>query len=180
MQWTRWAQGRIICLCLLQGSNSHWAQWEASACKLHQKLMCIKGFTEVDCSKTQCWGASMALVSKKCMFWFQSIPCWKGEKSQDFFGSYSSLRTSVSELLNFLMRIIVKVLLFSLIPPQPTAPFESEAVFFQKKRPWGEKPPTLLFKPPKGRRFSFAHERWAKQMLVYQSIAGLKHWFSFL
>lgn len=122
----------------------------------------------------------MALVSKKLLFWFQSIPCWKGEKSQDFFGSYFSRRTSVSELLNFLIRIIMKVLLFSLIPPQPTAPFESEAVFFQKKRPWGEKTPTLFFKLPKGRRFSFAHERWAKQMLVYQSIAGLKHWFSFL
>lgn len=100
VRWSRWAQGRKVCLCLLQGSNFHWAQWEASACKLHWKLMCIKGFTVVDCSKTQCCGASMALVSEKYMFRFQSIPCWKGEKSQDVFG-----RVVISPAGHFHVRI---------------------------------------------------------------------------
>lgn len=39
------------------------------------------------------------------------------------------------ELLNFLVRITLKVLLFSLILPQPTAPFKNNAVLFQENGP---------------------------------------------
>jgi len=41
----------------------------------------------------------------------------------------------MSELLNFLIRIIMKVLLFSFIPLQPMAPFEDNTVFFPENRP---------------------------------------------
>lgn len=67
----------------------------------------------------------------------------------------------MSELLNFLIRIAMKVLLFSLIPPQPTAPFEKEGCVLpgeQTTRRKGKKKKksALFSKPPKGRRFHFA------------------------
>lgn len=87
----------------------------------------------------------------------------------------------MSELLHFLIRIAMKVLLFSLIPPQPTAPFEKEGCVLlgeQTTRRKGKKNQPCSLNPLREGGFTLPSEFLVEQMLFCQSIDSLKHSFS--
>lgn len=136
-----------IHLHLLQGSNSH---WETSACKLHQQLMHTKDFPVVDCSKMQCCGASVSVASEKKTRSAFKHPLLKGGRKPrtPWQFSYFSYRTLLCQNYSVFKKKTITVLLFSLIPTQPTTPLKKKPCSSQRSNHEEKKNDSLALQIP--------------------------------